>query len=64
MKQRNLALTIRYDDDHFAVDVYEPGGRGRTTICVPLSFDEHPEFDQLIGAEIYEWLALWKSTEE
>lgn len=64
MKQRNLELTIRYDDDHFEVDVYEPGGQGRATIYAPLDFTEHPKFDQHIGNEIYEWLALWKDAEE
>ena len=64
MNQRNLELTIRYDDDRFEVDVYEPQTGGIATIHAPLSFDEHPDFDQLIGDEIYEWLALWKSAEE
>ena len=64
MKHRELALTIRYNDDRFEVDVYEPGGRGRACIHAPLSFDEHLEFDKAIGDEIYEWLALWKDTEK
>ena len=64
MKQRELVLTIRYNDDRFEVDVSEPGGGGMAHIYAPLSFYEHLEFDQLIGNEIYEWLALWKSAEE
>ena len=25
----------------------------------PLSFDEHPEFNEWIGNEIYSWIAIW-----
>lgn len=64
MKQRNLELTIRYDDDHCEVDVYEPETGDITFLDSPLNFDEHPEFDELIGNAIYEWLALWKYAKE
>lgn len=60
MNQRNLELSVRYDDDRLEVDVYDPERKCRATIYAPLSFEEHSEFDQLIGNEIYEWLALWK----
>lgn len=64
MKQRELVLTIRYNDDRFEVDISESGGRGKACIHAPLDFTEHSDFDSLIGNEIYEWLALWKDTEK
>lgn len=64
MNQRNLELTIRYDDDRFEVIVYDPESKCRVAIYAPLRFEEHSRFDQLIGNEIYEWLALWKSAKE
>ena len=60
MNQRNLELTVRYDDDRLEVDVYDSERKCRATIYAPLNLEKHSEFDQLIGNEIYEWLALWK----
>lgn len=59
MTQRNLELTIRVNDDDFEIDIYEPDTGMITRLQHPFSFDEHPEFDKAIGAEIYEWLGLW-----
>ena len=61
--QRNLNLTIRMEDDHFEVDVYEPESGEVSQFEFPYSF-EHPEFDSAIGAEIYSWLSLWKDAQE
>lgn len=60
MNERNLELTVRYDDDRF----YDPERKCRAAIYAPLRFEEHSGFDRLIGNEIYEWLALWKSAKE
>lgn len=59
MTQRNLELTIRMNDDDFEIDIHEPDTGVTTQLQHPFSFDEHPEFDKAIGAEIYEWLGLW-----
>lgn len=64
MNERNLELTVRYDDDRFEVVVYDPERKCRAAIYAPLRFEEHSGFDRLIGNEIYEWLALWKSAKE
>lgn len=62
--ERHLELTIRMEDDHFELDVYEPETGEISQIEAPLSFDEHPEFDAKIGTEIYSWLALWADENE
>lgn len=57
--QRTLELTIRLNDEDFEIDVYEPESGECSQMQFPLSPDEHPLFDQQIGAEIYSWLSLW-----
>ena len=64
MEQRTLELTIRHDEDHFEVDVYEPESGECSQLDFPVSFDEHPEFNQAIGNEIYSWLALWMDADD
>ena len=54
--EKNLELTIRMDNDHVEIDIYEPESGECSQIDAPLSFDEHPEFDKNIGDEIYSWL--------
>lgn len=61
---RTLELTIRLEDDHIEVDVYEPESGEVSQIQHPYSSDEHPEFDKDIGQEIYSWLTLWKDEED
>ena len=57
--EKNLELTIRMENDHIEIDVYEPESGECSQIEAPLSFDEHPDFDKTIGDEIYSWLSLW-----
>lgn len=59
MTQHSLELTIRIEGDNVAVDVYEPESGDITWFEFMLSPDEHPEFDDKIGNEIYSWLKLW-----
>ncbi len=61
--QRNLELTIRLNEDTFEVDVYEPESGEVTQMQFPYSHDEHPEFDEKIGEEIYSWISLWADQE-
>lgn len=57
--ERTLELTITLDEENVSCDVYEPESGECTTLKWPLSFDEHPEFNEAIGNEIYSWLSLW-----
>lgn len=57
--EKNLDLTISLDEENVAIDICEPESGERTVIEAPLSFDEHPEFSEAIGNEIYSWLSLW-----
>lgn len=58
-EERHLELTVRLNDEDFEIDIYEPETGMVTQLQHPVSFDEHPEFDKAIGAEIYKWLGLW-----
>lgn len=62
--ERHLDLTIRINDGEFEIDVYEPESGEVSQLQCPLSFDEHPEFDEAIGREIYSWLSLWSEEDE
>ena len=57
--EKNLDLTISLDEENVSIDICEPESGERTVIEAPLSFDEHPEFSEAIGNEIYSWLSLW-----
>ena len=63
MEQRTLELTIRHDTDRFEVDIYDPESGECSQLDFPVSFDEHPEFNQAIGDTIYEWLRRWEEDE-
>ena len=58
--ERLLELTIRINEDDFEIEVYEPESGGFYRMQHPYSPDEHPEFDQAIGDEIYSWISMWK----
>ena len=64
MRERRLDLTLRFDDEHFEVDIYEPETGECSQLNCALSFDEHPEFNQAIGNEIYAWLSLWMDADD
>ena len=57
--QKSLDLTIRMENEWLEVDVFEPESGECSQFSFPLSFDEHPAFDEAIGTEIYSWLSLW-----
>lgn len=63
MRERHLELSIRFDNEHVEIDVYEPESGECSQLDFPVSFDEHPEFNQAIGDTIYEWLRRWKEDE-
>lgn len=62
--QRTLELMIRLNDDDFEVDVYEPESGECSQMQFSFSPDEHPEFDKVIGEEIYSWVSLWADEKE
>lgn len=56
--ERVLELTIRVHKNDFEVDVYEPNTGDCITLQHPYCPDEHPEFDEAIGREIYSWVSM------
>lgn len=58
-QQRVMELTIRFNEDDFEIDVYEPESGEVAQLQYPFSPDEHTDFDKAIGDEIYSWLSLW-----
>lgn len=59
--ERTLNLTIYLDDYNkdVTVDFQEPESGESSRIVTPFSPDEHPEFNERIGNEIYSWITLW-----
>lgn len=57
---RSLFLTLRVtDDDDLEVDIMEPQSGEVDRFLFSYSPDEHPDFDQFIGDQLYDWLKLW-----
>lgn len=52
-QEKSLDVTIRYWDGMFDVTISDPDTGDCTTKTFPYSPDEHPEFDDAIGREIY-----------
>ena len=58
--RRHLDLDIDlYDNEYVRILVSEPESGESQSFGFPLSQDEHPEFNEQIGNEIYSWLSLW-----
>ena len=51
--EKFLDINIRYRDDMFDVTISDPETSECTTRSFPYSPDEHPEFDTIIGRELY-----------
>ena len=59
MPERKLELTItKLNDEEFALHISEPG-TAESTLIRPLCYSprEHPEFDDIIGCELYCWIS-------
>lgn len=59
----DVDITIK-DDGFFTLTVFEPESGLAQRWEFPLSFDEHPEFNEKIGNEIYSWISLWSDMED
>lgn len=62
--ERSLSLSIELRDGEFQVFVFEPESGECADFIFPFSPDEHPEFDKIIGNEIYSWISLWMETKD
>lgn len=57
---RTLELSLKVcDDDSLEVDIQEPISGTIDRLLFTYSPDEHPEFDQFIGNQLYDWLKMW-----
>ena len=54
----DLSITIK-DDGFFDLFVSEPESGLTQKYEFPISFDEHPVFNEMIGNEIYSWISIW-----
>lgn len=62
--ERPLLLTLRITgDDDLEVYITEPQSGETDRFLFTYSPDEHPEFDQIIGNQLYEWLKMWQEEE-
>lgn len=57
--EKTLELTIHLKGDKFEIEVSEPESGECTKMQFTYSPDEHPQFDEAIGTEIYSWISLW-----
>lgn len=65
--ERTLDVTISWNDENetFSLLLREvQSGIHSYMYNIPYSPDEHPEFNESIGNEIYTWLDIWKDAEE
>ena len=58
--KKALTLDIAMSEDNVEIVVSEPESGERTPYSFPYSADEHPEFNESIGNELYSWLSLWR----
>lgn len=57
---KELNLFIRLSEHgEIITTVLEPESGEQTTLYNEFSPDEHPEFNEQLGNEIYSWLSLW-----
>lgn len=58
----DMDIVIR-DDGWFNLILYEPESGLTQKWEFPISCDEHPEFNETIGNEIYSWISLWSEAQ-
>lgn len=56
--KRTLTLDLWIEDDNAMVEILEAETGDHVGIVIPYSPDEHPEFNERIGNELYSWLQL------
>ena len=54
-----LQLYISIKDDFIHTIVSEPESGLVKEFVDPISVDEHPEYNERVGNEIYSWISLW-----
>ena len=64
MVERSLDVSICLYDRDFIVSILDPESGISKEAMFGYSFDEHPEFNEVIGDEIYSWISLWKDAME
>lgn len=58
--EKNLNLSIiALGKDDISIRIYEPESGEESFVQCQYSPDEHPEFNENIGNELYSWLSLW-----
>ena len=58
-KTITLEVTITIDDEYFDVEVTEPESGCNTKFQdIPYMPDEHLEFNEAIGNEVYSWVSV------
>ena len=58
--EKNLNLSIiALGKDDISIRIYEPESGEESFVQCQYSPDEHPEFNEDIGNELYAWLSLW-----
>lgn len=51
-----LNVTLRMDGECITVDILEPESGDSSRVVTSYSPDEHPEFNERVGDELYCWI--------
>ena len=62
--ERTLTVTLRIEDGNAVAEFLESETGESLTVAVPYSPDEHPEFNEQVGNELYSWLTMLAEEQE
>ena len=62
--KRTISIDLSVADGGFTATLSEGESGDHTSRWFPHSPDEHPEFDDWIGAELYDWINELEKEEE
>lgn len=57
-RSRTLTVTLHVEDGNAVAEFLEGETGERLSVVVPYSPDEHPEFNEAVGNELYSWLEM------
>ena len=57
-RSRTLTVTLHVEDGNAVAEFLEGETGERLSVVVPYSPDEHPDFNEAVGNELYSWLEL------
>ena len=56
--KKSLEVTVCLENRELTLEILEPESGDRQELVFPYSPEEHPEFNETVGNEIYSWAEL------